>query len=484
MASRLVIEWTRTGIRLAVAKGHPERMRIQEIRGQPLGATDDAAQALRTMLGAKPAHASQVIAVIPREHVITRVVKFPATKPAELAQMIELYAKAQLPYPREQAVFDFHIISQQEGFSTVAIIACQREIMDRHLALLRDAGLTVDVVTVSSWGVLGWYKECRSHKDAIKESSKGLKLESPVGQISEPVLVINVDDSRTDLVLVNEGRVMSSRSAGQGAQEWELTGESGQLLALEVERSRAAIRKELPGVEIRSVILTGIGTLAHWREQIAPRVEIPVAVIDPQRPFAGCKAPSSSSISSVVVAGVATLGYAELLNLSPLEVRAHVRHRQQVRELVLVSLLVLASLLLGSTLLGTRIAAQRRTVLQLEQTLKQIEPTAIQLKHKSHANQMVIAVLEDRRRVANILSGVFKQTPSSIALEVVAFEHARGEMSIRGSASSTQEVLAYLAGLKAIKGIRDVSLRYSTARTSPIGERTDFELIMYCEPAG
>ncbi len=123
-------------------------------------------------------------------------------------------------------VIDFHVLSQQQGFSTVAVVACQREMVDRQLQILQEAGLPVTLLTVSSWGVLGWYRQARQP-----------------GQASEPVLVVNVDDTRTDLVLIAESRILSSRSVSQGAQDWDALGDAAELLAIEVERSRAAIRK-------------------------------------------------------------------------------------------------------------------------------------------------------------------------------------------------------------------------------------------------
>jgi len=87
----------------------------------------------------------------------------------ELAQMVELYAKAQLPYPREQTVVDFHVLARAEGFSTVAVIACQREVVNRYLGLLQDAGLPATLLTVSSWGVLGWYQQLLRRGTKVQE---------------------------------------------------------------------------------------------------------------------------------------------------------------------------------------------------------------------------------------------------------------------------------------------------------------------------
>ena len=460
MASHVVVEWTRTTLRLAFSDGEGPHARIQSIASQTIGPSGESADALRALLGKHASSIQQVISVIPREHVITRVVKFPTIRSSELTQMVELYAKAQLPYPREQAVFDFHVISQQDGFSTVAIIASQREVIDRQLAILREAGLSNIFLTVSSWGVLGWYRRVAS------------------ANADEPTLVVNIDDSRTDLVLLADARVLSSRSVGQGWREWETTADTSELLTLEVERSRAAVRKELPGTEVRSLILTGLGPLSAWSKELTTRLSLPVKAIEASRPLKGVASSLAPPISPVVVGGLASSEIRGLLNLSPLELRVHVRHRQQVQELVMVSLMLLAVFVLGAGGLMLEMTRQQRMATQVEQALADIEPVAKQAQEKTRATQLVRAVLDDRRRFAQMLASVFQSTPPTIQLEMVSFERAKAEVGLRGSAPSTQQVLDYIKQLERLSGVNAVRLKYSTRRSTPDGERTDFELVL------
>src|SRR3989338_2604505 len=341
MANQLVVEWTRTTVRLAVGAG-PGRGLLM-IRSGPINASATV-EALRGLLKTMKTIPGDVIAVIPRELVLTRVVKFPSVEHAELAQMVELYAKAQLPYPREQTVMDFRILSRAEGFSTVAVIACQREVIDRHLAVLQEAGLPPTLLTVSSWGVLGWYQQ---------GLRRGIKAQ-------EPVLVVNLDETRTDLVLIDKNRILSSRSAGQGLQEWEASGEAATLLSFEVERSRAAIRNELPGTEVRSLLVTGLRPSGPWEEQLTQRIGLPLTVVDSARPFPKTAGASGAPLSPGGVAGLACSEPSTLLNLSPPEIRSQVHHRQRVSELTLVSLLLAAVLAVGAGLLSLQMARQRR----------------------------------------------------------------------------------------------------------------------------
>lgn len=473
MAAKLIVEWTRSSVRAALVVGSGSGTRIRALYSQPVvGPGEGGGAPLRAFVAsAKPAPA-EVIAVVSREQVITRIVEFPTVEQAELNQMVDLYAKAQLPYPREQAVMDFSVLRQQAGLSTVAIVACQREVIDRQLAFLREAGLSVSLVTVSAWGVLGWYRQMLR-----AAGGKPAKRSVPA---EEPRLVVNIDDTRTDLVLIAEGRILSSRSVGQGAQDWEAVGQVSELLVMEVERSRAAIRKELPGSEVRSLLLTGLGPLPQWKGELAQRLSLAVTVVEAARPLQGVKPGIASglSYSPVVIGGLAHSERSDLLDLSPTEVRGQVRHRQEVSQFAWMTGLLILVLMLGSLLLYVRVFRQQQMAGALDQDIQQLEPTAKQVQEKAWIAQLIGVVLQERRQLALILAGVFGQTPPSITLEGVACERRAREMALKGHATSRRGVLDYMKVLEQLAGVKRVDLKYSTQRSLASGERTDFELVL------
>ena len=449
MSRRIVVEWTRTTLRVALAEGRGATFRLRAIHTRPIREAEEIGETLRALLKTVRSAGAQVVGVVSREQVITRVVKFPTTDGRELAQMAELYAKAQLPYPREHVVTGFHVLSQAEGSSTVAIVACQRDVIERQLGLLRGAGLEPELLAVSSWGVLGWYRQ--------------VLRTTPM---NEPSLVVNVDDSRTDFVLIGDGRILSSRSVGQGLRDWKSVEETTDLLALEVERSRAALRKELPGTEVRSLVLTGLEEPGAWKDPVSQRVGLPWT------------APMATPVSSVVVGGLACGDLQGVLNLAPPEVQEAGHHRSQVQELLTMGVLLVGVLALGSGLLLVQTFRQKQVAQQLDRAVVSIEPTARQVQETAHLAQLAGSMLEHRRQLATILSGVFRETPVEVTLEALTFERARKEVVLRGSAASTQAVLDYIKQLERLDGISRAQLRYSTRRATPIGDRTDFELFL------
>ena len=110
--------------------------------------------------------------------------------------------------------------------------------------------------------------------------------------------------------------------------------------------------------------------------------------------------------------------------------------------------------------------------------IQDLAPTAKRAQEHSRAAQLVQTVLADRRRLAKTFAAVFQSTPAGVSLEVLTFERPRREVVVRGRAGSTQDVLAYIGQLEAVEGVAGVELKYSTRRSTPLGERTDFELVL------
>ncbi len=459
---RVVVEWTHSSLRLAVAEGTPGRLRVRTLQVEPLGMETPIGRTLERLVKKLGLKGAPAMGVIPRDQVISRLIKFPAAQPEDLAKMVELYGKAQLPYPKEQAVVDHQVLERREGLSTVAVVACRRDAIDRVVGPLKSAGLVVQRLTVSSWGVLGWYM-----------------AQTRPAQVVEPVLIVNRDEERVDLVLVSGERVLFSRSVGSGAKEEVVEGAEGfDPLAQELDRSLSTVRKELPGTEVRSFLLTGMEPLAPWAESIERRFGLPVAHVPAiqgvfLRPLIG-----AVPVSPVVVCGTACADAGQLLNLTPPEVVVQARQRQRLRDAVLIGSLALGALSLGAGLVALQVAQQRQLAAHFDEVIDTLEPVTRQVRAEQSAVELVSGVVWQRHQLASLLAGILRLTPTPVALEALTFEQSKRQLLLRGRAPSTEQVLAYLKVLEQLDGVSEVRLQHSTRRSTPSGERADFELVV------
>ncbi len=461
MAQRMVLEWTRTSLRIAVTQGKDPNWKLKALYTLPISHGRERAEEVRKFLKAKKlADIKQVIGVIEREHVITRTVRFPSTDPKELNRMVDLYARAQLPYAYEDTVMDFYVLDQFEDFSTVTVVACQRQIIDNQVQMFAELGLQVDRLTVSSWGISGWYQR-------VAQS----------GAVQEPVLIINTDEHRTDLVLVARGYVLSSRSLGQGVLDWADADNPAELLTLEIERSRTAVRKEFPGIEVNSIMLTGIGQLESWRAHIFERLGIAASVVQTLNPY-NPKAHKQldHEVSLAVTAGLANCDLRQAISLSPKEIKEQVKHRKESQDIVMIGSMTAVAFILGIAILGFRVNTRQQYANQIDQAIELLMPQAKEVRSKQKQSKFIREVVEQRYQLTNVVGTIFQSTPAAVSLEAVDYQRKRGRIALRGHASTTQEVLSYISYLEELELLEDIRLKYSTQRRTAKGNLIDFEL--------
>ncbi len=297
-------------------------------------------------------------------------------------------------------------------------------------------------------------------------------------ETQEPVMVINVDADRTDLVLIRQGRVLFSRSLMQGLQEWQAGAEGMGPIATELERSVSGLQKELPGSEARSLVLTGLGQLDQWKSFLEQRLGKPVMVKPAHGLLRLPPASSAEQASLAVVLGLALAEEAWLVNLLPREARHAQSHRRQMQELTFTSVLVLAAVLLGAWVLTMHVSRQERVINQTIKTLKALEAATGKAEHQERDVQLVEELLAARRWTATMLADLVRLTPPEVVFESLVFERARGELTVRGSAPSTRHVLDYIHQLEQSARWDRVELRYSARHGASADARTDFELVL------
>ena len=454
---RTVVDVTPGTIRVLQADGEGRAWKIRQVIVEPLQGQDAPARLAQLIRQHKIPR--RVVAAFPREQAITRLMKFPTVDPVELATMFELSGKTQLPYPPEQALADFRVIDEQAGMSLVQVVSCRRDSVERSLALLRQAGLEPELVTLSSWGLLAWYLR--------------LAEESP---IQEPAAVVNIDGDRTDLVLIQQGRLIFSRSLSQGAQDWMEEQGISQLVQ-ELERSIASLRKDVPGVEANTVVLTGIGPLEQWRGAFEERLRRPVVTKPVQ--FASVTGPAARADVSIAVSlGLAMAERDWLVNLLPREVSQSQQQRYQVRELAISGALLLMALAMGAGLLSIHVGRQQRLAEETAALVRKLESTTKQTERKARDMKAIDGILTSRWQTAAMLAELLKRTPDPIRFESIGFERPRMELTVRGSAPTTREVLNYVRQLEESQQWKGVELRYSSRRSGAAGARTDFEIVM------
>lgn len=96
---------------------------------------------------------------IANQRIVLRVIELPPIKdPKELASAVRFQAQDQIPMPLESAVLDYRVldvIDTPEGpRQRVAVVAARRDMIDRVLAAVREAGLRPEGIDLAAFGMV------------------------------------------------------------------------------------------------------------------------------------------------------------------------------------------------------------------------------------------------------------------------------------------------------------------------------------------
>lgn len=143
----------------------------------------------------KPTYGSfttrRVAISLPETKCFVRVMQLPLMSEEELSNAIAFEAEAYIPVPIDQVYFDWQIVKRRADGLDVVIFASPKELVDIIIKVVEASGL---------------------HLVAIETESKSLERALTSSVVAETSLVVDLDASRTNLVMVDNGVVQFTSS--------------------------------------------------------------------------------------------------------------------------------------------------------------------------------------------------------------------------------------------------------------------------------
>ena len=159
----------------------------------------EVGKAIKTIISDNKIKNKQVIAALPENEVISRLVRLPPLKDSEIMDALRFEAETFVPYPLEEVSLDYEIIEKDEaGRLNVFVIAARNELISDYIKLFKSLGL--DLMALESPSV------------AFRRMAR-----NSVGSI-ERLVVLNIGEKFSDIFNVYKGNVYFSRSLPIGGE--------------------------------------------------------------------------------------------------------------------------------------------------------------------------------------------------------------------------------------------------------------------------
>ena len=405
----------------------------------------------------------RIVLVMPRRHVIMKILNLPSHDAEELRRIVALQASERTPYGREELVFE-HVLLEREvsGYSRVLAIMMPTTVLDRYRAVCTGADRVPAQVTISSAGLARW-----SH----------VVLGTDVGGV---VAVVDVDTEMTEICLDRGGEILFSRQvltddATRGDQRMVELARHYEMTLSAYEREGFVpgpkhILASLPGLDLKPVIplaraqdvIIHAGALAG-RTLLTANFTWPAEVL-------------SSSVSVAAVCGAAL--YPGRL---PVDL-VHAGHREEenrsgARRVLLRSLaLGMAGFLALAGALCLPFFQKNSELYRLEGQWRKLKPVLTRVSGKASQVRELEALAAGRLRVLSAVRELARLVSNNIILAVLDVNE-EGVLAMEGYNPAHESVNELRDALGGSALFTDVRIEYINKRVVPDGEVNYFKIV-------
>lgn len=157
------------------------------------------ANSIKMMISDLKLKTKECVLSLPEDEVVSRLVKLPPLKDNEIQDALLFEAETFVPYPLEQASLNYEVVSKDDdGKTLIFAVAVKVSVVEMYVKLCKMAGLS-----------------------PIAFETTALALRNIVSNsfdVNKPIMVINLGEQFTDLVVLRGGYVYSTRSLSVGGE--------------------------------------------------------------------------------------------------------------------------------------------------------------------------------------------------------------------------------------------------------------------------
>lgn len=406
-----------------------------------------------------------VIACLSRQMVNIRMLELPSTDQAEIADMVDLQAGKQTPYSKDEILCGHRIIaSVRPGYTKVMLVIVQRSLLRQHYAMLRDAGLRVERMSVTSEGMNNW--------SLYELEGTGTRV------------LLDIDSAYTDFSVVSDGGIVFTRSIMVGAGELlKDFDKCRDRFIKEVKRSIDMFESESGGSKPDRMVVSG-ARVENVAECLGGEIGIPVAPEDSlacikKKPAApDLNTGEYRAVSLTALAGVALDPGGMTFDLIPDVARMRRDLGTRVTHLSLFVMLAMAAMISASLFATIKFFLQKSRL----ETLRGEYHATLPAVTSAEKMQELIKVVRERQDMKfsplSILAEIHGLVSGDLYFDIVDIDRAGRKVSLAGMAATSREIRTLVVNLEKSSLLTNVR-ETGTTTLDPRSNRYKFEVV--CE---
>ncbi|HLD70184.1 MAG TPA: PilN domain-containing protein [Candidatus Omnitrophota bacterium] len=412
----------------------------------PVSSEEEAREAISQFFSSHRKKRGEIIAVIPRRQMILKQLKFPSSVDEELRGMVQLQAVQNFPYAREDMVWDCIVLDKEPlGFTRVLVLAVHRQALERHLRIFHGAGLELDKLALSSWGLFYWYFDRVQHLGRSAEDT---------------VALLNIDRTHSEICFWDRGGFCFSRSIPAG--ENDLLEERIPAFKKQLISTMEIYRKEQMGKTVdRFLLVSSLPEVSLLAEELKKDLSVAVETMAPS--------------SWPAMAGLASCESAKIMNFMPEEIKRVKDFKKRKNETMKTLACFLIMLVATSSAFGVHIGKDWLFLKQLQIEQSQIKPVVKKIEERKKQLRFMKDQMALRIQMVDFLSELFRLTPEGVFLSSLSLNR-EGFLLLQGFTQDGWKVNVFQEKLLSAVFLKNVTLQYSAKQKSYDTELTHFQI--------
>jgi Tfp pilus assembly protein PilN len=452
------LELSAHSIRLAQTAIEAKKNVVVSLEELRYGSRDELIAQLRELAHKYGIRKTSLRTALPRHQVSLKQIPFPSGDRAEIRKMLPYEAEKHLPFALDSSVIDFCPAKPLSGETPggIHLVAAKKETIDKHLELLRAAGLVPDSIGVTTFAL----------QAIISCLSNG----------PENAAFLKLDDSSWEIALFSNGQLTVSRGfpfdpnpkGDLTALKKEIVYSIDMFLASAADRRIGKIHY-LRSPEAEAIVpslgpASGIPFVEFSTDMIKHCVPVPdrVTVPDPSDRF-------------LVAIGLA-LARQQHINLLPesMQLTAAAKRERTLR-LKTVSAVAAVVAVAGAALFGVhyhRSAVNRAAARQVELNRQEI----LKLARMEKQLNAITCFKENNTLSLDILAAISRSLPGNVYIKQFDYNYTENRLTLRGRAESYAAALKAIAQLEGLAYFPRVTNKGSYAVRAGSSNLVDFEV--------
>lgn len=430
--------------------------------------TDPSREALAKLLSSQVSAADKkahCVMVLARQQVILKNLSLPSQAKEELQKMIALQIATQVPYAREDIVFDYLVLGQDTaGYTKVLVAIVHREAVDELFKIAKEAGLTARQLVLSSSSIVRWANH---------------KLTAELSNAASIFGLLSLEADTSELCLVKDQQLVYSREIKHGLRD--IGGDFENAFLKDISLTLESFAREHEHEKIAKLFVLSAPLQGVLFDNIKAQGHIDVGFADPVSFLKNTEAvvlPQAHGddyASPVVCLGAVDESQKMTLNLLPEQIRKDQQGKTQRRQFLGLGLLAAANLVLASVIFFQQFYQEESYLAALKQQTSKMRLRAEEVNRQKDQIKNIEQSAVPSASVVDIVDGLYGMTPKEVSFQLL-FLDRNDRLTIQGIAESRSSVNDFQRNLINSPLFQDVNLEYAAQRRFFEGEITDFKI--------